>query len=166
MLLCIRKGERDLGTEGFPYRLMLSLLPKHVWRQRDDLRSTPHSALCMCECWGAHARWDIEGLPLLASNQEDSRCTWELWVLVTHREPFRASTPLLGRPRGPVRICSRTSRMQVHLWNMPYKLQRPYSKQGLLSVCKGPQPRLSSSPGRTIRTVFTHIYLYNPLYLS
>lgn len=25
--------------------------------------------------------------------------------------------------------------MQVHLKSMPYKLQRPYSKQGLLSVC-------------------------------
>lgn len=91
---------KDLDTVGFSYRLMLSLLPKHVWRQRGDLRSSPRSALCMCECWGAHARWDVD-LSLPASNQEDSRCTWELWVLVRHREPFRASTHLcLGGQEG------------------------------------------------------------------
>lgn len=95
---------------------------------------------------------------LLVSYQEDCKCIWELQVLARHSEPLKA--------RRPVRICSRTSLIQVHLWYMPYKLQRPYSKQGLLSVCKRLQPLFSSSPGRTIRTVFTHIYLYNPLYLS
>lgn len=65
-----------------------------------------------------------------------------------------------------LRVCSRTSWLQVHLFYMPYKLQRPYSKQGFISVCKGVQPLFSSSPGQTVWTVFTHIYLYNPLYLS
>lgn len=65
-----------------------------------------------------------------------------------------------------LRVCSRTSWLQVHLLSMPYKLQRPYSKQGFISVCKGVQPLFSSSPGQTVWTVFTHIYLYNPLYLS
>lgn len=52
------------------------------------------------------------------------------------------------------------------LLSMPYKLQRPYSKQGFISVCKGMQPLSSSSPDQTVWTVLTHIYLYNLLYLS
>lgn len=80
--MCIRKEWRDLDEEGFSHRLMLSLLPKHVWRQRGDLYLSPNNAFCMCECWGAHSRSDVKDLPLLVHDQEDSRCIRELQVLV------------------------------------------------------------------------------------
>lgn len=54
-------------------------------------------------------------------------------------------------------VCSRTSGIQVHLYYMPYKLQRPYSKQGFLSVyARGCNP---SSPPPQVKPYgqFSHI---------
>lgn len=86
---CIRKEWRALDRESFLYRLMLSLLPKHVWRQRSDICLSPNDAFCMCECWGAHSPSDIKDLPRLVSEQEDSRCIRGLRVLVKTQQAIQ-----------------------------------------------------------------------------
>lgn len=155
----IRKKWRDLDKKWVFLQMGAKSSTKHVSGGKE--LASPWVLTTYFGCGNA-------GMPIHTLTQEPGTCNefirkiadaiWELRVLIRHGEPFKAG--------GPVGICSRTSLMQVHLWYMPYELQRPYAKQGLLSVCKGLQPLLSSSPAQTIRTVFTHIYLYNPPYLS
>ena len=87
-----RKGGWDLDKEGFSsYSLMLSLLPKHAWRQRGDLHMSPNHALCVCECLEAHSCPDLKDRPLLLSDLDAFMGVQELRALVRHGEPFEAS---------------------------------------------------------------------------
>ena len=70
---------------------MLSLLPKHVWRQRGDLHGSPNRAVCMCERWEAHSRPEVKDLPLLVRDSDVSTSVQELRALVRHGEPFKTS---------------------------------------------------------------------------
>lgn len=161
----IRKEWRDFNKEGFSYRLMLSLLPKHVWRQRSDPLS-PNNAFCMCQCWGAHSHSVIKDLPLAVSDQEDSRCIRELWVLVTHSEPCEASTTFACEAkRACENLFQNQSDASAPLINA---LQTPEAifKTGSSQCMQGaPAPPLFL-PRSNNTDSSTHIYLYNPLYLS
>lgn len=79
-------------------------------------------------------------------------------VLVRHGEPFKTSATFACEVLWACEyFCSRTSLKQVHLQSMPYKLQRPFSKQGFLSVCKGLLPSPLPSPGLKQYGQFSHI---------
>ena len=71
---------------------MLSLLPKHVWRQRGDLHMSPNNAFRRCKCWDARSCAEVKDLPPLVSDREASAGVQELRALVRHGEPFKAST--------------------------------------------------------------------------
>lgn len=153
---CVSGRSEGTWTKDFLYRLMLSLLPKHVCRQGRDLYVNPN-AFCMCECWGAYSRSDIKDLPLLVSDQEDSRCIRELQALVRHSEPSKASTTLACEARRAWDLFQNQSDASAPLI---YALQTPEAifKTGSSQCMQGAAARRLFLP-RSNNTDSFHTYL-------